>query len=218
LTAIIKLELVELLEKEIDMAQIRAESERAIKTLLVNWWTSVNQQLAAATGKSVQIGEAPVDVLYNSEVGTRLQRIAAAGENSVSWSKPKADSIISDCDLFEAWLKNTPFMTKTPEEFWKTPVGYIVLNARLWAEVDKLISVSQAADISGLSLSTLSQRVSRGTVEGFEDPFEPNPRRSRRIRHSTAIQLKQVVTLEKEIASKRMTPKTPISSQAIAPS
>jgi hypothetical protein len=199
------------------MAQIRTESEQAIKTLLVNWWTSVNQQLAAATGQTVQIGDAPVDVLYHSEVGTRLQRIAAAGEGSVSWSKPKAAAIISDCDFFEAWLINTPFMSKTPEEFWKTPVGYIVLNARLWAENDELISVSQAADISGLSLSTLSQRVSRGTVEGFEDPFEPNPRRSRRIRHSTAMQLKEVATLEKEIANKRMSPKAPISSQAIAP-
>ena len=199
------------------MAQIRIESEKAIKTLLVNWWASVNRQLAAATGKTVQIGDAPVEVLYHSEVGTRLQRIAAAGENRVAWSKVRADSIIRDCDLFEAWLINTPFMTKTPEEFWKTPVGYIVLNARLWAENDKLISVSQAADISGLSLSTLSQRVSRGTVEGFEDPFEPNPRRSRRIRHSTAIQLKKVVTLGKEIADKRMSSQTPISSQAIAP-
>ncbi len=199
------------------MVQIRTESEQAIKTLLVNWWTSVNQQLAAATGETVQIGAAPVDVLYYSEVGARLQRIAAAGENRFAWSRPKAAAILRDCDLFEAWLNSTPFMTKTPEEFWKTPVGYIVLNARLWAENDELISVSQAADISGLSLSTLSQRVSRGTVEGFEDPFEPNPRRSRRIRHSTALQLKKVVTLEKEIANKRISPKPPISSPAVAP-
>jgi len=92
------------------------------------------------------------------------------------------------------------------------------LNARLWAEKDLLISVSQAADISGLSLSTLSQRVSRGTVEGFEDPFEPNPRRSRRIRHSTALQLKELADLGKEIAQKRMATINPVfSNQTITP-
>ena len=191
------------------MSTIRTESEAAIKTLLVNWWTSVNQQLLAATGTAVQIGDAPVDILFGSEVGTRLQRIAKAAEGGIPWSSTNADSIITDCDLFEAWLINTPFITKTPEEFWKTSVGYIVLNARLWAGKDQLISVSQAAGISGLSLSTLSQRISRGTVEGFEDPFEHNPRRSRRIRYSTAVSLKEIAHLEKEIAQKRMAAANP---------
>jgi hypothetical protein len=197
------------------MMSIKAESEQAIKTLLVNWWKSVNQQLAAATGKAVQIGEAPVEVLYTAEVGQRLQRIALAAEGNMPWSEANADAVVEECNLFEAWLTNTPFMTKTPEEFWKTPVGYIVLNARLWAERDQLISVSQAADISGLSLSTLSQRVSRGKVEGFEDPFEHNPRRSRRIRYSTAVQLKELVSLQKEIIQKRMAVVDPSFSHPI---
>ena len=36
--------------------------------------------------------------------------------------------------------------------------------------------------MSGLSLSSLSQRISRGQMRYFRDPFEANPQRARRIR------------------------------------
>ncbi len=118
-----------------------------------------------------------------------LVQIALASQGAIRWSKAAAQAVVQDCDLFEAWLNQSPITHKTPEEFWNTPVGYMVLRARLWAEKDKLISVTEAADISGLSISTLSQRISRGTLMGYNDPFEHNPRRSRRIRLSTIHQL-----------------------------
>jgi hypothetical protein len=62
------------------MARISATAEQEIKTLLVNWWTAVNTQLAAATGATVQIGEAPVELLFGSEIGQRLVRIAEDAE------------------------------------------------------------------------------------------------------------------------------------------
>jgi hypothetical protein len=167
------------------MKPISAEAEKEIRTYLATWWMAVNQQLSAATGNEVQIGrEAPVDLLYASEIGQRLVRIARAAEKPAPWSPEAARAVTEDCDAFEAWLNQTPLTHHTPDEFWNTPVGYMVLLARLWAGQDRLISLKEAAGLSGLSLSSLSQRISRGQMQFTRDPFEPNPQRGRRIRLS----------------------------------
>ncbi len=166
------------------MEAISRAAEYEIKKLLVSWWTAVNQQLSAVTGSIVQIGEAPVDVLFASEIGQRLARIAAAAEGLLPWTAENARNIAADCHAFEAWLNQTPITHKTPEEFWATPVGYMVLRALVWAEQDRLISLSEAAEQSGMSLSVLSQRISRGQIMGYRDPLEKNPQRARRIRQS----------------------------------
>ncbi len=183
------------------MAQIKPQAEKEIKKLLTGWWASVNQQLLAATGSQVQIGEPPVDLLYSSEIGQRLVHIALAAQHDLAWTADEARAIVADCEAFEHWLNQTPFTSKTPEEFWKTPVGYLVLNARLWAEQDTLISVTDAADISGLSVSTLSQRISRGTVQGFLNPYAENPRhQARLVRLTTARLLKEEQKLKEKIS------------------
>jgi hypothetical protein len=165
------------------MAHISTIAENEIKAYLAAWWTAVNQQLGEATSSLVQIGEeVPLDMLMSSEVGQRLVRIAEAAENLIEWSAERAQSILADCTAFEAWQNQSPIAHRTPEEFWNTPVGYMVLKARLWAELDRLTSLKEASELSGMSLSSLSQRISRGQLKHYRDPFEPNPQRARRIR------------------------------------
>lgn len=139
------------------MATISVIAENEIKAFLAGWWNAVNQQLEAATGNEVQIGkDVPLDLLLASEIGQRLVRIAAAAENQTPWSPERAQAILADCDAFEAWLNQMPAAHRTPEEFWNTPVGHMVLRARLWAEQDQLISLKDAAELSGLSLTRLA--------------------------------------------------------------
>ncbi len=165
------------------MATISMIAENEIKAFLTGWWKAVNQQVQAATGNEIQIGkDVPLDLLLASEIGQRLVRIAAAAENQAPWSPQNAQAILADCDSFEAWLNQSTTIHHTPEEFWNTPVGHMVLRARLWAGQDQLISLKDAAELSGLSLSSLSQRISRGQIKFYRDPFEPNPQRARRIR------------------------------------
>lgn len=165
------------------MATISTATENEIKAYLAGWWISINQQLGAATGNAIQLGqEAPLDVLMASEIGQRLVRIAEAAEGLLEWSAERAQSILADCNAFEAWQNQAPITHRTPEEFWNTPVGYMLLKARLWAELDRLTSLKEAAELSGMSLSALSQRISRGQLKHYRDPFEPNPQRARRIR------------------------------------
>src|SRR5512140_528515 len=101
------------------MARISATAEQEIKTLLVNWWTAINTQLAAATGSVIQIGEAPVDLLFESEVGQRLVRIAEVAEavtaaeckqKDLLWTEKRAWQILADCAAVETWLNQGPFV------------------------------------------------------------------------------------------------------------
>jgi hypothetical protein len=175
------------------MAPISATAEQEIKALLVNWWTAVNTQLAAATGSTIQIGEAPVDLLFGSEIGKRLVRIAeveeaiAAAEEKQEgypWSEKRAAQIHEDCETVETWLNRGPVFHKTPDAFWASPVGFMILRAKVWANQDQLITLSAAAEISGMSLSVLSQRMTRGQLPGYRDPSIKNPKHGRRVRLS----------------------------------
>jgi hypothetical protein len=175
------------------MERISAATETEIKTLLVSWWTAVNTQLAAVTASAVQIGEAPVDLLLDSEIGQRLVRIAAlavdidraeAAGLGFPWSGELASQILEDCEKVEAWLNQGAVIHSTPEAFWASPVGYKILRARVWANQDQLITLSAAAEISGMSLSVLSQRMTRGQLPGYRDPKVRNPKHGRRVRLS----------------------------------
>ena len=175
------------------MARISAAAEQEIKTLLANWWTAVNTQLVAATGAAIQIGEAPVDILFSSDIGERLVRIAEAVEaigmsekrqEAYPWSDELAGQILADCEAVETWLNPGPVIHKVPEAFWASPVGFMILRARVWAEQDQLITLSAAAKTSGMSLSVLSQRMARGQIPGYRDPSIKNPKHGRRVRLS----------------------------------
>jgi hypothetical protein len=166
------------------MSQISEKAEQAIKDLLINWWTAVNNQLVEATAGAVTIGEPDVDDLFESEIGQRMTRIAEAAEGQLEWDPQTAWNILEDCRLFEEWLVQTPLTAKTPEEFWITPVGFMLLCARLWAEHDQLISASEAAELANISLSSLSQYLSRGKITSYFDPTIANPQHARRIRKS----------------------------------
>jgi hypothetical protein len=166
------------------MQNIDQAAETEIKQLLEGWWSAVSSQLVVVTGAAVQIGNAQVDLLYQSEIGQRLVRIAAAADGLLEWSPELGRGILEDCRAFEGWINQVPVTQRTPEEFWATPVGFRVLRARVWAEQDRLISLSEAAEASGMSLSVLSQRISRGQITGYRDPGAKNPQRARRIRLS----------------------------------
>ncbi len=175
------------------MAQISTTAELAIKTLLADWWTAVNTQLVAATGAAVQIGEAPVDLLFGSEIGQRLVRIAGVAEaiglaetnqREYPWTEALASQVLEDCEAVESWINQGSVFHTTPDAFWTTPVGYMILRARVWAKKDQLITLSTAAEISGMSLSVLSQRMTRGQLPGYRDPSIKNPKHGRRVRLS----------------------------------
>lgn len=71
-----------------------------------------------------------------------------------------------------------------PQSFWEGEFGAMVALALVWASGDELITVTQAAEISGKSASALSQLVDRGRLHAYPDMSEPNPQRRNRLLRS----------------------------------
>ncbi len=160
-------------------------TENEIKLFFTKWWNTTNQQLQLVTLGQIQIqADPPLDLLLSSPIGLALLHLAETTENQPLWSQTEARIILSECETVQSWINQTTFAQQTPDTFWQTPIGYLILNARLWAEQDRLVSLKEAAELSGLSLSSLSQRISRGQMQFWRDPNEANPQRARRIRLS----------------------------------
>lgn len=58
---------------------------------------------------------------------------------------------------------------------------WLVTRARLWAEDDQLISVTEASYALGVSIQAISSRIARGNLNATTDKNEPNPRRATRL-------------------------------------
>ncbi len=108
---------------------------------------------------------------------------AAAGETEHLDTGEVYECVQSLCEhLFAAPGIGAAY--RIPQEFWDAPIGQMVNLAFIWARGDELVTLSEAAEISGKSLSTLSQMISRGKLQSYPDPREPNPQKRNRLLRS----------------------------------
>jgi len=68
-----------------------------------------------------------------------------------------------------------------PNAFWQSPFGSMVMIAYVWCQGDRLITITEASDLSGKSIKSISQFVVRGKLRSYPDMSEPNPRRRMRV-------------------------------------
>jgi len=68
-----------------------------------------------------------------------------------------------------------------PVEFWHSDFGSMVLAAYIWSQGDELITVTQAAEISGRSVASISNMAKRGRLQQYPDMREPNPQKRMRV-------------------------------------
>jgi hypothetical protein len=70
--------------------------------------------------------------------------------------------------------------------WWQTEdeFGALWAAAFIRCQGDALITISEAAEIAGVSLATMAARVDRGAIHAYIDPTEPNPQRRRRVRRA----------------------------------
>lgn len=85
----------------------------------------------------------------------------------------------------------------------RTPLGYLVLKAHLWARKETLLTPSEAEKLSGKSLPQLRQMADRGKLTAYADPTEPNPQRRTRYLQSQIAALKRTKRAPRAMQSKR---------------
>lgn len=76
-------------------------------------------------------------------------------------------------------LFSSPLITgyQIPDEFWYSEFGQIVARAIVWLRQDQLITVTEAAELRGVSVQAISNAVRDGRLRRYVDPDEPNPQR-----------------------------------------
>ena len=78
-----------------------------------------------------------------------------------------------------------------PRSFWSTPFGAMVGIAFAWVQGNELITISEAAEISGKSVSAISEQARKGKLTSYVDRTEPNPRRQTRLLKSQIMPKKK---------------------------
>lgn len=68
-----------------------------------------------------------------------------------------------------------------PSQWAETEMGALWWAALIRAQGDELVTIAEAARIAGVSVQAISQRIDRGTLEAFVDPFSTGERQGRRL-------------------------------------
>lgn len=163
------------------------KNEAIIKAFLLDWQNQLRWRINETV---ITIGlhlerklNLDAENLYTQPFGYLLRRIAAAAEGEIPQTPENQDEIYKAGETLHKLLFDVPGMPAmdAPAEWWMTPMGNLALRAYYWATGDELITVTQASQITGYSLSYLSQLISRRKLTGYPDPNEPNPTRRTRL-------------------------------------
>lgn len=91
------------------------------------------------------------------------------------------------CQGMAEWMFARPggFYTYDIPEMWaNTPMGALWWLAILRTEGDELITLTEAAQIAGVTVQAISQRIQRGSLRAFTDPFAPERQGRQKVRRS----------------------------------
>lgn len=113
-----------------------------------------------------------------------LAYIAKAAAGELPRDPAIVDEVYEACQSLAECLFAVPGLGASytiPQEFWQTPLGQMVARAFVWLEGDELITITEAARISGLKLSSLVSRIDRGKIRSYPDPSAANPQRGGRL-------------------------------------
>lgn len=93
------------------------------------------------------------------------------------------------CQGMAEWLFAVPgiYSYTIPEQWADVPMGGLWWSALLRAEGDDLITIAQAAELAGVSLQAIGQRIDRGTLRAFTDPLANKNQGKRLVRRSEVV-------------------------------
>ena len=163
--------------------QIPERYKETVEQFLLNYWTRRTWEIEQ-TVLGVQVGPVRPDVLFNSALADQLAEIAraAAGEMEHSengWTEGVLQEGIQDLmdRLFAPPGLSSSY--QIPENFWEHPLGQMVARALLWIRGDGLITLTEAAEIRGVTVQAISQAVAAGRLTRYVDPDAANPQKGR---------------------------------------
>ena len=79
---------------------------------------------------------------------------------------------------------NALLQSQPPARFMTDKFRWMLIQAEIKTDDDELITLSEAAKILDIAPSNITIKINAGKLAAFIDPFEPNPRRNKRIKRS----------------------------------
>lgn len=86
------------------------------------------------------------------------------------------------CQSMAEWLFSIPGMSayEIPDVWYGSPMGALWAAAFIRVQGDELITIAEAAQLAGVSVQAISQRIDRGSLKAFVDPVADS-RQGRRL-------------------------------------
>lgn len=173
------------------------ENEKAARVVEVvghfatEFWRSREWQLGqilieaqlALSPPAVSVPVAPGEWFSRSMEPQEWLTMARAAVGLVPATDDNRGYVREICQSLAEWLFVIPggsLMYSIPAEWYETEMGALWAAALIWCEGDELITLAEAAAISGVPVKTLSSRADRGKLRTFIDPLAP-PRQGRRL-------------------------------------
>jgi len=90
------------------------------------------------------------------------------------------------CQGLAEWMFSMPgwHTYHIPDMWYETPMGALWATAFVKVQGDELITLAQAAELAGVSVQAISQRVKRGTLTAYVDPAAPQRQGRNLVRRS----------------------------------
>ena len=174
-------------------AHIPDQYREIVLAFLREWWNDLIWELRNEFGIKLEIGEMPntdddyLCLMAADSIG-EMARVAAGETAGLEHGM-----IYEDIQSLMERLFCPPgeLAYDIPRSFWSTPFGAMVGIAFAWVQGNELITISEAAEISGKSVSAISEQARKGKLTSYVDRTEPNPRRQTRLLKSQIMPKKK---------------------------
>lgn len=175
-------------------ASTTIDSEAALGIIddFLGFWHQHLQSLSVFCGITCP----PLESVYDSPFGKSLLTLAQAASQTLIRTATIEEQLSRALEMvlevvFHIEAGEYKSYPPSPHPLWSTPIGQVIVLAWAWLKSDRFISATEAAEILGISLSSLTHRCYTGTLTSFALPNSGRPFLSEQQVHTVAAQKKQ---------------------------
>lgn len=168
------------------MKEIPEIYRQTIHNFLDAYWFRRGWEIRGAVA-GVDLPPVRPDVLHTNLLAQQLGDIARMAADQWPDSQQARDVVMESIqDLCERLFAapSIPAAYRIPAEFWGTPLGEMVAAAMARVHGDDLITITEAAEILGVTTAAVSHRIAFGDLITVPDFNEPNPQKRSRVLRS----------------------------------
>ena len=161
--------------------------DQTLTPVIANYLNAIYSQVLFSSSElygSQALPRLSKEELHKTTLAQNLRTIASASQAVPADVSKQFILKLIHTEVFRwfPWINQQSFsLEQVPHQWWSMPFGYLSLLAYVNATDDQLITISQAAELTGKPIASISQLVSRGNLLSFIDIYENNPRKNTRV-------------------------------------